>query len=104
MRQDVLKSAKSADQKLLFVPILLILGRFWGTLRFLLYVGGQLPIGNTPIGAWNKALLALQVCLNNKPFCSIELKISPFHARLELILTGKPNVDRHFPGGIVFSD
>ena len=67
MRQDVLKSAKSADQKLLFVPILLILGRFWGTLRFLLYVGHQLPSGNSPIDAWNKALLALQVRFNNKP-------------------------------------
>eukprot|EP00112_Aurelia_sp_Birch-Aquarium-sp1_P003841 Seg1433.2 transcript_id=Seg1433.2/GoldUCD/mRNA.D3Y31 product="G-protein coupled receptor 157" protein_id=Seg1433.2/GoldUCD/D3Y31 len=60
MRQDVLRSAKSADQKLLFVPILLILGRFWGTLRFLLYVSNSLPSGNKPIGAGHKALLALQ--------------------------------------------
>ena len=28
----------------------------------------------------------------------------PFQARLKLSLTGKPNVDRRFPGGIIISD
>ena len=60
--RDVLESAKLADRKLIFVPLLLFMGRFWGILRCCLAFGGHTSKTIHPI---DKALHTLQVFLKH---------------------------------------
>ena len=61
MQPDVLKSAKSADRKLVFVPILLILGRIWSLIRFLDVLVSNGTLHKQTITSADKVLLTLQV-------------------------------------------
>eukprot|EP00794_Sanderia_malayensis_P000440 gene440-1081_t len=58
LKMAELKAARVADRKLIFIPILLILARFWGTLRFILFWASELPKQNLTVG--HKILLSLQ--------------------------------------------
>ena len=58
MERDVLESAKLADRKLIFMPLLLFLGRFWGILRCCLAFSGHTSKSLHP---GDKALQVLQV-------------------------------------------
>lgn len=62
MEPDVLKSAKSADRKLIFVPLLLFFGRFFGILKFFLVMFSDQK--RVPMLKWTeKALLTLEVSI-----------------------------------------
>eukprot|EP00794_Sanderia_malayensis_P000439 gene439-1080_t len=85
MNADVLKAARSADRKLIFIPILLILGRMWGTLRFFLFWAHELPkeTASGELPAIHKLLLTLngigdssQGFLNCILFCFMNPKVS----------------------------
>ena len=58
-RATVIKIAKRADRKLIIIPMLLILARLPGTIRFIIFATGKMPPSLKP---WSKALLSLQVC------------------------------------------
>jgi len=51
--------ALKAEKRLTLVPVIFVLVRIWGTLRFIIYIAGGLDDSNA---AWEKALLYLQVC------------------------------------------
>lgn len=51
--------ALRAEKRLTLVPVIFVLVRIWGTLRFLIYIAGALDETNE---AWEIALLYLQVC------------------------------------------
>jgi len=51
--------ALKEEKRLTLVPVIFVLVRIWGTLRFFIYLAGGLD--NTK-ATWEKALLYLQVC------------------------------------------
>ena len=51
--------ALKAEKRLTLVPVVFVLVRIWGTLRFIIYIAGGL---NDTKAGWEKALLYLQVC------------------------------------------
>ena len=56
----MLKAAKSADHKLFFVPLLLLLGRSFGIARFVVNIASNLT-WKPHLPAWDKALFTLEV-------------------------------------------
>lgn len=53
--------ALRAEKRLTLVPVIFVLVRIWGTLRFFIYIAGALD-ETTGNEAWELALLYLQVC------------------------------------------
>jgi len=51
--------ALKAEKRLTLVPVIFVLVRIWGTLRFIIYIAGGL---DDTKATWEKALLYLQVC------------------------------------------
>ena len=60
-KAGVLKIAKIADRKLIFIPIMFILARIPGTVRFLLFLSNNTA---RKLGPGSKALLSLQVFID----------------------------------------
>ena len=59
MSAESKECALRAEKRLTLVPVIFVLVRIWGTLRFLIYIAGALDETNE---AWEIALLYLQVC------------------------------------------
>lgn len=57
MSQRTADAARHADKKLIIIPLLFILLRMWGTIRFFLYVAGKTNHGSAPV--WEIVLLYL---------------------------------------------
>ena len=58
-RKAVLDAARAADRKLMFVPLLFVLCRVWGIVRFLLFALNVSPEVKPPL--IHKILLTVQV-------------------------------------------
>ena len=59
--EDLLKAARAADRKLIYIPVLFIICRMWGNIRFLMFWANIMPPAPPPLG--HKILLTLQVSL-----------------------------------------
>lgn len=51
--------ALKAEKRLTLVPVIFVLCRIWGTVRFIIYIAGGL---DDTKATWEKGLLYLQVC------------------------------------------
>ena len=57
-----IKAAKTTDRKLIFIPIMLVLLRIWGTVRYVLFiVRSNGDMINHPMHMADKVLLSFQV-------------------------------------------